>query len=129
MGHFEYVIVKKVDQKVQAYITKCQNLMMILGRLEAKAIEHQNSCEEGTSACFEIVTEATENLSGNYHDDKYIPYRNDTFKIVDDINEGDNSMIAAIRERIDKLSEIIEKKREHLYYEALERIWVNIEEK
>lgn len=124
MGHYKTVYVKKIDEQVQAYITKCQNLLLTLGRLESRAMSHHVRAEEGVRECAEQVLVETDNLSGVYFENYYLPYRDKLFKETDALNLGDTEMLNSLRQQIEKLELIIEEKKQHLFYDAEEQIWV-----
>ena len=125
MGHYELVSVKKIDPVVQGFITKCQNLLLTLGRYESRAIEYRNTAQKGVADCEEVVTVDTEDLSGIYYEDKYIPYQSDLFTKTDDVTEGLDSMLTTLRERIEQLEALIQEKQKSLYIESEEYVWVD----
>lgn len=119
MSHIERVVEIKERPEVRAKITKCQRLMEKLGRYEARAAEHKSAASESSETCYNIVIEECENLSGIYHEEKHIPYRDSLFESIKAKDSGTASMIGTIRENINKLSEKISELYDDLYYEEV----------
>ena len=90
------------------------------GKAWQKASKHSYSercCQTITDDCYEVVSVETDNLSGKYYEDKYLPYRDTEFEKIDFLHSGAETIIGDIQRIIDILSEHISYLYENeLYY-------------
>ena len=119
-GHWETYEV--IDTQVQAHITKCQNLMLTLGRIDQRAATLQKEASDALTSCKAIVVQETDQLSGIYYD-KYCTYRDGFFRLAEAVDGSCTESRNEIKDRISKLSSIIESLRPHLY--RTETRWVS----
>ena len=120
--HTETRTVKKEHASVREKITKCQNLMEKLGKKQASIVNLKDAADLSSDDCYEIVSVETENLSGIYYEDRYLPYRDTEFEKIESLHSGAETIVKKIGEIIDKLSEHIDYliENELYYYEEEE---------
>ena len=123
-GHYEEQEVRKIDPEVQAYITKCQNLMLAIGRLQERAHAQMQEASEAISTCKDATNIQTEDLSGVYYEDHYLPYRETYFSEAENLIEECQGCLDEASERIDTLSGLIAAKQPYLYKTVVESVWV-----
>jgi hypothetical protein len=124
MGHYETRIETRERPEIRAAITRCQNLMLTLGRLEARGVEHKNSADNAVDACKTIAMEECDNFSGVYYEDHYIPYRETFFGDIKTVSDGCATMLTQIRDRINTLSSKISSLQGELYEDVEVSYWV-----
>lgn len=127
MAHIETRTEIRERPEIRHKITQCQHLMEKLGRHEARATEHKNAASENSETCRNIVNEESENLSGIYHEEKHMPYRDSLFANIESKDSGTATMLGTIRENINKLSSKISELYDELYEEYEVSYWVSDE--
>ena len=108
---------RREHSSVRNKITKCERLMEKLGKKQASIVTQKDAARLSTDDCYEVVSVETDNLSGKYYEDKYLPYRDTEFEKIDFLHSGAETIIGDIQRIIDILSEDISYLYENeLYY-------------
>lgn len=123
-GHWEEYEEREIDPAVQAFITKCQNLMLVIGRLAERAQEQKLKAQEAISDCKNSTNIQTEDLSGIYYDEHYVPYRETFITDAEALIEECEGCLAEAQERIDTLNSLIAAKMPYLYHMVTKTRWV-----
>ena len=116
MGHYE----KREKADVRAKIDQCNDLKSKLEDHKANAETEQNVASESKTSCYDIVYAEADNLSGLYHEENHMTYRNTFLGKIDSLDGGAATMIAAIQKIIDALDAKIAELEADLY----EDVWV-----
>ena len=122
-GHWEDYEADEIDSEVQAYITKCQNLMLAIGRIAERANNEKLEASEAISTCKDASNVQSEDLSGIYYEDYYIPFREKFFTEANLIDECDGCLAEA-QERISTLSSLVAAKMPFLHKTVVKQRWV-----
>lgn len=123
-GYLEEYEEQEVDPAIQAFITKCQNLMLTIGRLAERAQLQKQQSQEAISTCKDASNIESEYLSGIYYEDKYLPYRETFFTDAESLIAECDECLAEAQDRIDTLNSLIEAKKPYLYRTVTKTRWV-----
>lgn len=123
-GHYEEYEEDVIDSGVQAYITKCQNLMLAIGRLAERANTEKQAAQEAISTCKDASNIQSEDLSGIYYEDYYIPFREKFFTEAENLIDECDGCLAEAQERISTLSSLIAAKMPYLHKKVPKQRWV-----
>ncbi len=115
-----YTLEKREDPEVRRKINLCEDLKGKLEGYRDAMVEHRNTASASSETCQNIVNVETENLSGIYYEDKYLPYRDTEFEKISTLHSGANTMISSIEAIIQKIQEALDDLYEHLMIE----VWV-----
>lgn len=124
-GHWESYEVTEIDPEVQDFITKCQNLMYTLGRHQERAYYQLNAAKTALENCKTNSNIETEDISGVYFEDHYLPYKEGFFELGDTLNGECDECMTAVTDRISKLNEYIAAARPYLYRTVTRERWVD----
>ncbi len=120
------IIVKEKIEKpaVRAKINKCQALIDTLTECKDSASNYKTAADTAVTACKGIVDAESENLSGVYYEEKYIPYKDGFFTDIEALDDGCDSMFGEIADRITTLESMIATLTEDLYEEVEVIHWI-----
>ena len=104
------------DPVVEAFINACEGLKKTLEEILSDANGERDPAKEAVDNCKSFTCVETEHLSGIYYEDRYIPYRDGTYRLTDAIDEACGASLAEIEDRISVL--------EGLIAEANTRLWI-----
>lgn len=124
MGHYETTTEMRERPEIRAKIDKCQSLIDTLTECKSTAEEYKTAADTAVEECKTVVNQESDNLSGVYYEEKYIPYRDGFFTDIEALDDGCDSMFGEIDDRIQKLQEMIEKLNEELWEEVEISYWV-----
>lgn len=96
---------RREHESVRKKIDKCEGLMEVLGTKQASIVTLKDAADLCSDDCYKIVSVETDNLSGIYYEDKYLPYRDTEFEKIESLYNGAETIIADIKKIIDMLSE------------------------
>ena len=124
MGH--QIVTKELRERpeIREKIDNCQNLIDTLTECKEAADGYQSSADSAAESCNAVVYEECEYLSGIYHDDIYIPYRDGFFEDIGTLDEGCATMFGEIDEIIEFLEEMISELEKDLYEEVEVVHWI-----
>ncbi len=125
MGHYETREVTKTNHEVEAYINKCEALINKLARAAESASKHKEAAVTAVNACKTSTVVETDELSGIYYEDYYIPYRDKFFALADKMDKACTASLSEISDRISTLNRLIEAKKPFLHYTKIETVWVD----
>ena len=109
MGHYvEYTRQEQQeDPAVRAKLDACNALKAKLEEIKGLATTEYDSASIAISDCKEATEPTTEELSGVYYEDKYLPYREGFFELGDSMLEECDGCLTELQDRIDKLTAMI----------------------
>ena len=125
MGHYRTYEVVKKDHEVEAFINKCEALINKLARIAESASKHRTAAVTAINTCKTATVVETDDLSGIYYEDYYIPYRDKFFALAEKMDKDCSTSISEISDRISTLNSLIEAKKPFLYYTTTETEWVD----
>lgn len=106
------------DPEVKGKINLCNDLKKKLEGYRDDISKHNDSANEAIEACKTVVNTETENLSGIYYEEKYLPYRDTTFEKITSLSSGVVTMLGRIGSIIYALEMEIEELNTHLWIEV-----------
>ncbi len=117
-GHYEKRTRLEKDPVVDAFIALAEGLRNRLKALKDTASQEQTAARSAIGTCKERTCVETEHLSGIYYDERYITYRDGTYRLADAIEEQCNTSIAEIEDRISTLDVLIS--------DAYKKLWITV---
>ena len=123
-GHLEEYEEREIDPEVQAFITKCQNLMLAIGRFAERAQKQKVMAQEAISDSKDSTNIQTEDLSGIYYEEHYLPYKDTFFSEAEDLIAECDGCLSEAQERISTLSSLVAAKMPYLYRMVTKTRWV-----
>ena len=116
MGHYE----KRERPEIREKINKCKDLKSKLEQHKNTATADKGAASDSKDSCHEIVYTETENLSGLYHEENHMNYRDAFFEKIDSLIGSAETMISAV----EKIISDLDAKISELELELYEEVWV-----